>query len=196
MTDLGIQLSANDITAIKSSFSGPVDNSSGGLALMARVGLGATSFPGKGGKRQRDVRGRRTRVLESMKNKPNLQRTIKKVFDASDPDIGGESPTDRELRIFHDLFASEASRQLNALGIATTQSEGDVVEYNRSLLETSISDGANQTVVGPGTPATPLPRLDRGFTTLGALCHNASRDPVLNGRPALSIVCLSSYKQR
>ena len=62
-----------------------------------------------------------------------------------------------ELRIFHDLFASEASRQLNALGIATTQSEGDVVEYNRSQLESSIIDGANQTVVGPGTPATPLP---------------------------------------
>jgi hypothetical protein len=157
MTALGIQLSANDITTIKSSFRGPVDDSSGGLTLMTRVGLGAATFPGKGGKRRRDVRSRRIRVLESLKNKPMLQRTIKKVFDASDPDIGGESPTDRELRIFHDLFASEASRQLNALGIATTQSEGDVVEYNRSQLESSIIDGANQTVVGPGTPATPLP---------------------------------------
>ena len=45
MTELGIQLSDNDITAIKSSFGSTVDSSTGGLALMARVGLGATSFP-------------------------------------------------------------------------------------------------------------------------------------------------------
>lgn len=79
---------------------------------MTRVGLGAATFPGKGGKRRRDVRSRRIRVLESLKNKPMLQRTIKKVFDASDPDIGGESPTDRELRIFHDgVFAALAAME-------------------------------------------------------------------------------------
>jgi hypothetical protein len=161
MSTLGT-LSREDIEQLQASFGDEVTGSDGGMALMGAFGLGYRSFP-NGGKRQRAVRKRREKVLTTLlRNKPLIRGAARKVFDASDPSVRGEKPSDEDVRMVHDLFAGEAERQLRKVGVAPAGSGPNALqrEFNTSRIEASITEGLEATVVGaappPGSPATPV----------------------------------------
>ena len=107
------QLQDGEIRDLQSEFGNTIDSSQAGMVLMTRFGLGFSKFP-SGGKRQRTVRKRRQKLLDDdfFSTNTGLKNVVQKVFEASDPAIRGGRPNDEEVKLFHDLFAREARKQL------------------------------------------------------------------------------------